>query len=179
MIIDVKTGDIRSRKNPNSFIIGMNDTLEDVTAQWIPYIRDIKPTHPLQLGSVLNFQYDRDRMLHMLICHKIGFGGWEDSEKWVRLGLDYLWQTQQNPAHAWYCKNFSIVRIGTGQIGVRDGANAAEITRAMATSHLDLTLYVRDEQEMVPFTIEREPLFPQSTWHPVYGEEKLVPARAA
>lgn len=151
----------------------MNTTLEDVTGIGVPFVKKINPTHPIKLGSVSNFQFDRDRMLHMLICHNIGSGGWADADKWVRLGLDHLWQAQKTEDHALFGSRFSIIQIGTGYIGRRDGANPREIMTAMATSYLDLTLFVRDKEFPIPVKKERAPLYAMSTWHPMYGEEQL------
>lgn len=173
MILDIKVGDITDPSNKSNIIIAMNTTLEDVTGIGVPFVKKINPTHPIQLGSVLNFQFDRDRMLHMLICHDIGYGGWVNADKWVRLGLDHLWQASVTENHILYDSAFSIVQIGTGQIGRRDGANSVEIMTAMATSYLDLTLFVRDKGFLVPAKKERAPLYAMSTWHPMYGEEKL------
>lgn len=154
----------------------MNTTLEDVTGIGVPFVKKINPTHPIQLGSVLNFQFDRDRMLHMLICHNIGYGGWADADKWVRLGLDHLWQASVTENHMLCDASFSIVQIGTGQIGRRDGARPEEIMTAMATSYLDLTLFVLDKESPIPVKKEQAPLYAMSTWHPMYGEEQLVVA---
>lgn len=179
MIQDIKVGDITSRSNKSNIIIAMNTTLEDVTGIGVPFVRKINPTHPIQLGSVLNFQFDKNRMLHMLICHGIGFGGWTDADKWVRFGLDYLWQASMTKNHLLFDSEFSIVQIGTGEIGRRDGACAPEIRSAMAASHLNLTLFVRDKESQILVKKDREPLHPLSTWHPMYGEEKLVRACVA
>lgn len=151
----------------------MNTILEDVTGIGVPFVRKINLTNPIQLGSVLNFQFDNERMLHMLVCHDIGFGGWAKADKWVRLGLDYLWQASQDEGHILHKAKFSIVRIGTGTVGRRDGALHQDILTAMATSHLDLTLFVRDEEAMVPVRKKQEPLHAFSAWHPMHGEERV------
>ena len=74
----------------------MNSTLEDVTQLGWRFTKNIKAAEPIGLGTVLSFLFDDTRMLHMIICHNIGFGGWSEADKYLRIGLDYLWQTDKN-----------------------------------------------------------------------------------
>ncbi|MEY4602394.1 MAG: hypothetical protein RL292_335 [Candidatus Parcubacteria bacterium] len=174
MIRDIKVGDITDPHNTSNIIFGMNSTLEDVNGVPSEFAKTVKLAgKPLQLGSVLNFQFDDDRMIHLIICHNIGQGGWDNSEKWVRLGMDYLWQAQQTEDHMFYCSSFSSVQIGTGEIGRRDGARPQDIRTAMATSFLNVTLFVRDEQIAVPVRTKWG-LQPVSAWYPMRGEQKFA-----
>jgi hypothetical protein len=169
MIIDIKSGDITARENPSDIVIGMNAQLTDVQGIGKPFISKIQRTRPLRLGSVLSFEFDRDRALHMLICHNIGKGGWKDAPNYVRFGLDYLWDKQPEVVH-------SIVRIGTGRVGMRDGADHASIHAAMAISHLKLELFVLpSERDLVAMEnlLASPTLVPFRYWSEAEGEQPL------
>src|SRR4051812_21268231 len=90
MIESIVIGDILSPSNPRDIIIGMNTDLEDVTGIGLRFVRNVIPLLALDLGSVISFDFDQKRKLHMIICHKLGKGGWADAEQYVRFGLDYL-----------------------------------------------------------------------------------------
>jgi len=170
MINDIKVGDITSPENRADIIIGMNTKLQDVTGIGLPFVKKINALHPIDLGSVLSFKFDDDRNVHMIICHRLGDnGGWKDADMHVRFGMDYLWHTERNG------RKFSTVQIGTGRVGVRDGADPVCIRTAMATSHLPVTLFVFNPRETVAAVIELErPMTAYRAWHPVHGEERLV-----
>ena len=169
MITAIKVGDITSPANPKHIIIGMNSQLNDVTGIGRPFVNKIRTAHPIKLGSVLSFEFDDTRDLHMLICHHLGADGWADSDRHVRYGMDYLWQTEK------HTEAFSIVAIGTGRIGIRDGADAVAIQAAMANSYLPADLFIYPEPERV--TKQDEffvPLRAYRHFHPIFGEERLV-----
>jgi hypothetical protein len=173
MIEEIIVGDITSFENKSDIIIGMNSTLEDVTGIGLPFVREIRTVHPVGLGTVLSFRFDESgRDVHMIICHDIGFGGWEHADRYVRFGMDYLWQkslfggAQDAP--------FSIVQIGTGAIGKRDGADPAAIRKAIAESHLSVSLFVLDRADGKPAARVHQPLRALSAWSPLHGEEQLM-----
>jgi hypothetical protein len=170
MITDIVYGDITSPKNPADIIIGMNNTLKDVTGIGRPYLERIAAAHPIKLGSVISFKFDSEdqRKIHMLICHKLGLGGWNEADRFVRFGLDYLDHTELNN------KKFSIVNIGTGRVGKRDGARPADILTSITNSFLPLTLYIwdRPEQEAAADSIAL-PLVPYRMWNMETGEESI------
>jgi hypothetical protein len=173
MIQDIVSGDITAPENPADIIIGMNSQLSDVTGIGRPFVNKLQTQHPIQLGCVLSFEFDDNRRLHMIICHHLGQGGWVGSDMHVRFGLDYLWQ---KPAHI--LRKFSIVMIGSGRVGLRDGANPAAILTAMTNSHLPVTLFLFDRklQQDGVVALQKPPLRPLSVWHPNYGEEVPVAA---
>ncbi len=174
MIQDIKIGDIASPSNPAHIIIGMNSTLDDLRRLGITYATQLSGelTHPLVLGSVLSFRFKSGaRKLYMIICHHIGYGGWKNAAEYVRFGLDYLKHVSQAD------EQFSIVDIGTGEIGQRDGADHAAIRTAIATSHLPVTLYVRDDMDQHA-PVEKAPLelVAYAAWHPLHGEQRIYMA---
>jgi hypothetical protein len=169
MIEHIRIGDITSSDNPSHIIIGMNSQLQDVLGIGMPFVDKIETAHPIKLGSVLSFKFDGTRNLHMLICHHLGRDGWVGADMHVRYGMDYLWQTEE------WGKSFSIVQIGTGRVGTRDGANAVAIRTAMATSHLPVNLYIyRKPEGVAESNAVPVPLTAYRHFHPVYGEERLV-----
>lgn len=169
MIIDIRNGDITDRKNSSDIIIAMNAQLDDVRGIGKPFVARIASTRPLKLGSVLSFNFDSNRALHMLICHNLGKNGWSDAHNYVRFGLDFLWQKQPEVVH-------SIVRIGTGRVGMRDGADHSNILTSMATSHLKLQLFILPgEQERIAMEnlLANPALVPFRHWAPGEGERLL------
>ncbi len=174
MIIGHETGDITSPNNRRDIIIGMNTNLGDVKGIGLHFARNLKLTHPLTLGGVLSFKYDEGRHLHMLVCHELGGGGWKNAERYVRFGLDYLWHSEI--VEKFTTREFSIVEIGTGRVGMRDGANAPLIHQAMTFSHLELTLFVNFNNvgRVAGADAIVVPLRAYRAWTPQHGEERLV-----
>jgi hypothetical protein len=170
MLSSIVVGDIRNSKNKADIVIGMNNTLSDVTGMGRRFVNQY-PTliHPIDLGSVLSFSYDKDRYLHMIVCHKIGRGGWSNADTFIRFGMDYLWHSEPG-------RKFSIVQIGTGHIGLRDGADHVAIRTAMANSFLEVDLYVhdKDEQEAEVAVAELPLIAAHRAWHPRFGEQRLA-----
>ena len=153
MIRKIVVGDILDPRNTSDIIIGMNTELDEVTGIGLPFVRNTIPEIALDLGSVITFKFDAYRRLHMLICHRLGLGGWERAEDHIRYGLDYLNHYRTDD------REFSIVQIGCGQVGTRDRAPCEQIFRAMATSSLPVDLYVYEGASMAA-PQEREPLKP-------------------
>ena len=184
MIRDIKLGDITSPANPADIIIGMNSTLSDVTGIGLEFIRDIPVIYPIVLGSVFSFEFTPERNVHMIICHTIGEGGWANADRYVRYGLDYLWKTEEAQYTGEHGmdhlltgspRRYSIVQIGTGRVGKRDGADHALIRSAIAESYLPVDLYVYDptlrqlvEQAKCP------PMKAFRAYHPLHGEERIA-----
>ena len=143
MITRITEGDILKPQNRADIIIGMNAELQEVTGIGLPFAWQIRREAPIPLGTVFSFELDENRQLHLLVCHHIGEGGWVNADKYVRFGLDYLWQSEP------HSKQFSAVQIGTGRSGMRDGADFPSIHTAMATSHLPLELFIYKPLERV------------------------------
>lgn len=144
MITSIVEGDILKPQNHADVIIGMNAELQEVNGIGLPFTWQIRRAEQIPLGTVFSFELDDERQLHLLVCHHIGEGGWVNADKYVRFGLDYLWQSEP------HTKKFSSVQIGTGRIGIRDGADFPSIHTAMATSHLPLELFIYKPLERVP-----------------------------
>ena len=143
MIKDIFVGDITRPENPDDIIIGMNSALSEVNGIGRPFVEKIRSAYPIELGTVLSFEFDTKRHLHMIVCHHLGKDGWVGADMHVRFGMDYLWQRDGSS------RNFSIVKIGTGRVGIRDHADAALIHTAMATSHLPVNLFLLNPRELM------------------------------
>jgi hypothetical protein len=90
--------------------------------------------------------------------------------------LDYLNQMEDEERRA----SHSIVNIGTGRVGTRDGADPIAIKRAMADSHLIVDLFVfKPETAMADVRVMRAPLRPVRAWSPGFGGETIPLAAAA
>ena len=173
MLREFINGDITASTNRSDIIIGMNDELADVTGIGLKFVRDSIPTRAIQLGSVISFDFDETRKLHMIICHRLGPNGWGGADRHVRFGLDYLDHLDRMDSPTGSGRNYSIVRIGTGRVGNRDGADHIAINSAMAASHLDMDMFIfypppRVSADVLAF---RPPLTPFRAWSPTYGDE--------
>lgn len=175
MIIKNIIGDIFDPKNQSDIVIAMNRTLDEPTALAARFTTKLKFNlkNPLPLGSVLSFNFDTERRLHMLICHEIGKGGWEKADKFIRFGMDYLDHNKEPD------QKFSVVQIGTGPIGLRDGADLSAIMTAISTSFLPVTLYLREEAMVMTAGAKRAPLslVAYAAWTPHHGYEEIPVAK--
>ncbi len=140
MITDIISGDITAPTNKRNIIIGMNTEMGEPSIIGKPFAKKVIPIQLIHLGSVLTFRFDQERLLHMIICHHLEKGGWRNADQFVRYGLDYLWQLPNTEQ-----QDYSIVQIGRGKIGQRDGANCSMIHSAIATSWLPVTMFVHFE----------------------------------
>lgn len=168
MIIGHQVGDITHPNNRRDIIIAMNTKLADVTKIGRPFVEGkYLKNGELELGSVLtyNFESSGRRRLHMMICHKLGEGGWDNAPQYLRFGLDHLWFNNRQ-------RRFSVVAIGTGRVGKRDGANVSDINTALATAHLEMTLFIQGEERIAIATALRQ-IVPSKVWQPSYGSEEL------
>jgi hypothetical protein len=168
MIEDIVVGDILSLQKKADIIIGMNTELSDVLGIGKRFVAQIRKTRSIALGSVISFEYDRTRELHMLVCHELGSGGWANADKNVRYGMDYLWNKRPD-------RKYSIVQIGTGRVGRRDGADHAAIRGAIASSYLRADLYVlpQDGDEIPAAATGRIHMAPVRMWDITRGEVPL------
>jgi hypothetical protein len=149
---------------PLDIVVGMNTRLEKLDSILLPRQWQADQKFPLQIGSVLSFQLDRMRKLHMLICHNLGNNGWVDAEKYIRIGMDYLWLKHGNN------RDFSIVQIGAGRVGLAGGADTNRIRSAMAESFLPVTLFVKDSSEPADIRkIRSGQLSRPEVWTPLTG----------
>ena len=171
MIKDIKVGNILDCSNRSNIIIGMNTEFSDVRGIGKPFVERISKTRTIRLGTVVTFNYDNDRELHMIVCHTLGRGLWSNAEQYVRYGMDYLWNCDRE-------SNYSIVNIGTGRVGMRDGADHASIRGAIASSYLPVDLFILNEPERIAAeaTARIIPLAPLRMWDMQEGQ---VPIRAA
>lgn len=168
-IVDIHLGDITDSKNKRDIIIGMNTRLAEASAIGRRVLVGKSLTRNLELGDVVTFKFDELRNLHMIVCHTIGGGGWRGAEQHIRFGLDYLWQ--RNHAED---RKFSIVKIGTGPIGRRDGADVVAIHTAMADSFLPLHLFVwKSVASASANVVNLPPLEPYCVWQHREGEREI------
>lgn len=168
MIKNILLGDITdSDTHPGDIIIGMNTKLSESSAIGRPFVHSVSVLKQVKLGSVLTFRFDRVRLLHMLICHRIGLGGWENADKYVRYCLDYLWQRHGD-------RTYSIVEIGNGPVGQRDGADVSTIRTAMANSFLEVDLVILPpEAQEARVAAGVLPMVPFRVWDMGGGERKI------
>jgi hypothetical protein len=163
MISDIVRGDITNGRH--DIIIGMNSTLADVKGIGLPFIKKIAVAHPIQLGSVLSFDYRNGRRIHMIICHHIGRGGWKGANTYVRFGMDFLWHTDRSENKK---RPYGIVRIGRGRVGCRDGADHVAIHTAMADSFLPVILFHFDPEGSPSLDnfLNQPDIHPTRVWSP-------------
>lgn len=169
MIKEILYGDITDeKKHSGDIIIAMNTELKEASAIGRTFTCTTSIKEQVNLGSVLTFQFDSERLLHMLICHRIGLGGWMDADKYVRYCLDYLWQQHRDRA-------YSIVQIGKGLVGQRDGADVPAIRTAMTNSFLEMDLVILPpEAEEIQVAVKVAPMVPFRVWDMERGEQEFV-----
>lgn len=167
MIEEIVHGNITNKEVASGdIIIAMNTKLSEASAIGRPFVRNRNILREIKLGSVLTFNFDDERLLHMLICHRIGRGGWANAEKYVRFCLDYLWQQHND-------KKYSIVQIGKGHIGRRDGANVPAIRTAMADSFLRMDLVILPEMLEAQAAVGVTSMVPFRVWDMERGEREI------
>lgn len=169
MITRISIGDatVLNKEEPSDIIVGMNTELSNLESILLPQQWRAAHVKPFPLGSVLSFQLDRMRQLHMLICHSLGTDGWQDADKYVRIGMDYLWLRHESQ------RDFSIVQIGAGRIGTAGGADVNKIRAAMAASFLPVILFMNDSSQPVDIrTIRTRQLSKPHIWSPLTGLEE-------
>ena len=164
MIEDIIIGDITSPQNRRDIIIGMNTDLNDVTGIGLRFVKNLIPLKALEPGSVLTSDFDDQRKIHMLICHRLGPAYWYNADQHVRFGMDYLHYTNNSG------RKYSIVQIGTGRIGQRDKADHAAIRKAMEESYLPVNLHILDirSAEAISYA-NRAPLVATAAWNHRHG----------
>ena len=172
-IVSHEHSDITSSGFHCDIIIGMNQELQDVRGIGRRVLQGYEPLRKLPLGSVITFPWDKaGRELHLLICHKLGEGGWERAEQHVRYGLDYL-----NHKEGRSERGHGIVEIGKGRVGKRDGADPTLIHQAIADSWLPVTLFIFDPPDLREAVSGQViPIRPSSTWSMETGERSLLAA---
>lgn len=168
MIRSQKVGNILSPHNPCDVIIAMNDRFADVHGIGKQFVAQIRRTREIKLGAVVSFDLDSRRELHMLICHRIGLAGWSNAHQYVRYGMDYLQMTSPG-------RQYSIVDIGTGRVGKRDGADDMLIRTAITMSFLPVDMYILDDKERLPAEALADvvPIRPLRMWDMLSGEDKI------
>lgn len=171
MIVDTVQDDITSTAHQCDIIIGMNTDLKDVRGIGRRVLQAYEPLRKLSLGSVITFPWDDSgRELHLLICHRLGEGGWEGAERHVRYGLDYLAYREAKSE-----RGHGVVEIGKGRVGKRDGADPTAIHTAMANSFLPLTVFqFTPPPEPEPVMGQVIYIRPSSTWSMETGERQIA-----
>lgn len=172
MILDIVEGDILKKTNKADVIIGMNSELGEVYGIGLPFTWQIQHNKPLKLGTVFSFELDKTRNLHMIICHHLYKGGWLDADKYIRFGMDFLWQSDAAT------REFSVVKIGTGRVGKRDGADVPKIINAISSSQLPMKLFIHRPPERVAVeahqSVVRPPLVAFRSWSREEGVTTLA-----
>lgn len=178
MTYNIKRGDILASGNTSDVIIAMSSSLTGKMCLELPYQVDYSKLHqPIALGDVLSLSFPSEgekseesaRQVHMLICHTLVEPGWAEADRYVRMGLDFLWRTQRPD------QTFSIVEIGTGKEGgLLYGADTQAILKAMGDSYLEMDLYAYDEvmdrlEMLVLRRSQIPPLKPSQVWSVRYG----------
>lgn len=166
MILNISPNDITTLnpEEPSDIIVGMNTTLEELDSILLPKQWQAEQKYPLPLGSVLSFKLDRKRFLHMIICHTLQKSGWSDADKYIRIGMDYLWLRHRGN------RDFSVVQIGAGRIGSVGGADVNKIRAAMAASFLPATLFIKDSDRPANIReISSRQLVKPEMWTPLTG----------
>lgn len=159
MIENIIPGDITHPSNPCDIIIGMNTALDDVRGIAFPFLRHVIPAAALELGSVISFNFDDARKLHMIVCHSLDARMWDKADMYVRFGMDYLQHLNDSN------RRYSIVQIGTGRVGLRDHADHAAIRTAMTTSFLPVDLYIyHPDARVAAASALAKPARPLSAW---------------
>lgn len=169
-IVKIYPRDIFDPRNRLDIVVGMNTTFAEASSLSLSVLEKRTLTQELELGDVITFDFNNRSMqkLHLIICSRIGSGGWKNADQYVRWGLDYLWRRSN------FTQEFSIVQIGTGQVGQRDGADAAAIHTAMALSFVPTHLYVLDEVvASVATNVIAMPSRPIRIWNMHRGEKKI------
>lgn len=167
MIREIYYGDITDRMtNPGDIIIGMNTKLLEASALGWRFVHDVVALGEIQLGSVLTFNFDEKRLLHMLVCHHLGPEGWKDADRYVRFCLDYLWQQHND-------RKYGIVQIGAGPVGRRDGANVSLIRTAMADSFLEVDLILLPKSIEARTAVDLPRSSPLRVWDMGKGERQI------
>ncbi len=171
MIIEHEVGDITSPQYNRDIIIAMNSTLDDVRGIGKPFVDGkFLQDGSVELGSVLTYDYAPERRLHMIICHKLGVGGWIDAAEYVRFGMDHLWFHERG-------RRYSIVNIGEGRVGKRDGADVPSINAAIATSHLKVVQFsLGGEKNVVELALQK--VVPLFVWQPSSGYQPPIQVAA-
>lgn len=170
-IVDTIQGDVTM--GHHHIVIAMNSDFLDVRGIGSRRLEDYESLRgKLPLGSTVSFEWDKGtgRELHLLICHKLGEGGWDGADRHVRFGLDQLAYR-----HGRSERGYGIVEIGKGRVGRRDGADPTAIHTAMATSFLPLRLFILPEPE--PREAQSAviiPMRPLRVYDRVTGEHQLA-----
>lgn len=155
--------------DPSDIIVGMNPMLDELTDIVLPKGWRSKNRAPFPLGGVVSFKLNSKQLLHMLICHNLGVGGWEQADRYVRIAMDHLWSIYGSSRY------FSMVEIGKGKIGSRDGADHEAIHTAIANSWLSVDLYIFESSQPVAIqTITPKQLRAHSSWSPLSGVKKFA-----
>lgn len=175
MITDIVVGDITSTDHACDIMIAMNTKLQDVRGIGRRVITRYKKLQDLPLGAVLTFPWDGSgRMLHMLICHELGVGGWKNADRHLRYGMDHIAYREEQSSSE---RGHGIVQVGAGRVGKRDGADTTSINTAIALSLLPVTMFIYDQPKLFEeqaAVLHMPPLKPSLLWTRERGEVRLA-----
>jgi len=87
-----------------------------------------------QLGEVLTHK-NGTKTYHALVCHSLELGGWDDTPRVARECLDKI----KAPAN----QEIAVVLMGSGPVGMMQGANVEAILAGMQNSKKKLIVYTR------------------------------------
>ena len=157
-ITDIVSGDIFDKKYKNNdIIIGMNPEFKNLSDLAIQAL-NITEGNKINandcdldfLGTVVTFESeDTKRRVHMILCHTPE--DWNDADKYIKQGMNSIFYTQDEMGnlsggnHA--KRSYSIVKIGTGPEGIKNGADFSKIVEGMASSDLPVTMFVLPENQ--------------------------------
>ncbi len=87
-----------------------------------------------RLGEVLTYKH-YDKTYHALVCHSLDPGGWNDTPRIARECLDKIYLPDD--------EEIAIVLMGSGPLGMMQGANVKAILTGMEQSNKRLVVYTR------------------------------------
>ncbi len=98
------------------------------------YWPEIEHTGRVRLGATASHVAGK-RTYHALVCHRLGQGGWKETPKVVTECLDALDVPEG--------ETIAVVLMGSGPIGLRDGADVAAIIAGLEASKKKLVVFTR------------------------------------
>lgn len=87
-----------------------------------------------ELGEVLTY-HNGNKTYYALVCHSLEPGGWNDTPRAARQCLDKINVPDD--------KEIAVVLMGSGPVGMMQGADVEAILRAMEQSKKKLVVYTR------------------------------------
>lgn len=95
---------------------------------------ELENTGGNELGEVLKHPYGT-KTYHALVCHSLDGGGWDETPRVAKECLDKLDVPDD--------EEIAVVLMGSGPVGMMQGANVEAILAGMETSKKKLVVYTR------------------------------------